>query len=47
VHLPPYGIHETLLGMTVLGIGVSLAVSSLPSVRRLPRVATRATGEVI
>jgi len=41
-----YGIHETLLGMTVIGIGVSLAVSSLPSVRRLPRVTTGPTMEV-
>lgn len=32
-----YGIHEVLLGMTVIGIGVSLAVASLPSVRSLPR----------
>jgi hypothetical protein len=35
-----YGIHETLVGMTVLGIGVSLAVASLPSVRTLPRATT-------
>lgn len=32
-----YGIHETLIGMTVIGIGVSLAVASLTSVRTLPR----------
>ncbi len=32
-----YGIHETLVGMTVLGIGVSLAVAALPGVRALPR----------
>jgi MFS family permease len=32
-----YGIHETLIGMTVIGIGVSLGVASLPSVRNLPR----------
>jgi len=40
-----YGIHETLVGMTVLGIGVSLAVASLPSVRTLPRATTGPTGE--
>lgn len=32
-----YGIHETLIGMTIIGIGVSLAVASLHSVRTLPR----------
>jgi hypothetical protein len=32
-----YGIHQTLVGMTVIGIGVSLAVASLPSIRHLPR----------
>jgi MFS family permease len=39
-----YGIHETLLGMTVLGIGVSLAVAALPGVRSLPRATTRPVG---
>lgn len=32
-----FGIHETLVGMTVVGVGVSLAVASLQSVRTLPR----------
>lgn len=32
-----YGIHATLIGMTVIGIGVSLAMASLPSIRTLPR----------
>lgn len=35
-----YGLHSTLLGMTVIGIGVSLAVAALPSVRSLPRGTT-------
>jgi MFS family permease len=37
-----YGIHETLFGMTVLGVGVTLAVAMLPSVRMLPRGAQSA-----
>ena len=37
-----YGIHETLFGMTVLGVGVTLAVAMLPSVRSLPRGAQSA-----
>lgn len=32
-----FGIHETLVGMTVIGVGVSLTVASLPAVRTLPR----------
>jgi len=32
-----YGIHETLFGMTVLGVGVTFAVAMLPSMRSLPR----------
>lgn len=32
-----FGIHETLVGMTVVGVGVSLAVASLQAVRTLPR----------
>ena len=37
-----YGIHETLFGMTVLGVGVTLAVAMLPSMRSLPRGAQSA-----
>jgi hypothetical protein len=32
-----YGLHATLLAMTVIGVGASLAVAALPGVRRLPR----------
>lgn len=32
-----FGIHETLVGMTVVGVGVSLAVASMHAVRTLPR----------
>ena len=32
-----YGIHETLFGMTVLGVGVTFAMAMLPSMRSLPR----------
>ncbi|MDO9496950.1 MAG: MFS transporter [Nocardioides sp.] len=32
-----FGIHETLIGMTAVGIACSLVVASLPSVRNLPR----------
>lgn len=32
-----YGLHSTLLAMTVLGVGVTLAVALLPGVRNLPR----------
>jgi len=32
-----YGLHATLLGMTVLGVGVSVLVASARSVRMLPR----------
>jgi hypothetical protein len=31
------GLHATLVGMTVIGVAVSLAIASLPSVRMLPR----------
>jgi MFS family permease len=34
------GLHASLLAMSVVGIGVSLVVASLPSVRALPRGAT-------
>ena len=37
-----YGIHETLVAMSVLGIGVSLAVAALPGIRHLPRAAQHA-----
>jgi MFS family permease len=32
-----YGLHATLLAMTVLGVGSTLAVAALPGVRHLPR----------
>jgi hypothetical protein len=32
-----YGLHPTLLAMTVIGVGASLAVAAVPAVRRLPR----------
>jgi hypothetical protein len=32
-----YGLHATLLAMTVVGVGVSLVVAAVPSVRMLPR----------
>lgn len=32
-----WGLHATLLGMTVLGVGASLLVASTPAVRMLPR----------
>jgi len=32
-----FGIHATLIAMTVIGIGVSAGVAALPSVRSLPR----------
>ena len=35
-----FGLHPTLVGMTVLGVGISVAVAAVPAVRRLPRVAT-------
>ena len=35
-----FGVHPTLVAMTVLGVGVSVVVAALPSVRRLPRVVT-------
>ena len=40
-----FGIHNTLVAMTVIGVGVSGAVAALPSVRSLPRgTATSPTG---
>ena len=35
-----YGVHPSLVGMTVVGLVVSIGVASLPSVRRLPRGVT-------
>lgn len=32
-----FGIHTTLVAMTVIGVGFSAAVAALPSVRSLPR----------
>jgi len=32
-----YGLHATLLAMTVIGVGSTLAVAALPGVRHLPR----------
>ncbi|MFC4783532.1 MFS transporter [Nocardioides sp. MAHUQ-72] len=37
-----YGLHATLVGMTVIGVGVSVAVASSRSVRTLPRGAEAA-----
>jgi hypothetical protein len=37
-----WGLHATLLGMTVLGVGASLLVASTHAVRMLPRGAQRA-----
>jgi MFS family permease len=34
-----YGLHATLVVMTVVGVGASLVVASVPSVRALPRAA--------
>ena len=34
------GLHPTLVGMTVVGVGVALLVASVPAVRHLPRGAT-------
>ena len=39
-----YGLHPTLWGMTVIGVGASLAVAALPAVRRLPRGAATVPG---
>ncbi len=38
-----YGLHPTLLAMTVIGVGVSVAVAAVPSVRNLPRGTVAAT----
>jgi hypothetical protein len=35
-----FGLHATLLGMTVLGVEASLLVASMRSVRMLPRQST-------
>jgi len=32
-----FGVHPTLVGMTVVGVGISVAVAAIPAVRRLPR----------
>ena len=32
-----YGLHATLLAMTVIGVGVSVLIAAAPSVRMLPR----------
>ena len=41
-----YGIHETLVGMTVVGLLVALAVAVTPAVWQLPRgVPTPATAD--
>lgn len=37
-----YGLHSTLLAMTILGVGSTLAVAALPGVRNLQRVAQSA-----
>jgi hypothetical protein len=34
-----FGVRPTLIGMTVIGVAISLAVGAIPAVRRLPRVA--------
>ncbi|MBJ7356083.1 MFS transporter [Nocardioides sp.] len=41
-----YGLHSTLVGMTVIGVGVSLAVAALPAVRNLPRATAEPTAAV-
>jgi MFS family permease len=38
-----YGLHKTLLAMTVIGVGASVWVAAVPSVRNLPRGAATAT----
>ena len=36
-----YGLHATLLAMTVVGVAVSVLIAAAPSVRMLPRAAQR------
>ena len=38
-----YGLQPTLVAMTVVGVGASLVVASVPSVRQLPRGAGQST----
>ena len=35
-----FGVRPTLIGMSVIGVAISVAVGAIPAVRRLPRVAT-------
>jgi hypothetical protein len=39
-----YGLHATLLAMTVIGVAASLAVAAVPAVRTLPRGAATVAG---
>jgi hypothetical protein len=39
-----YGLHATLLAMTVIGVAASLAVAAVPAVRTLPRGAATVSG---
>jgi hypothetical protein len=39
-----YGLHATLLAMTVIGVAASLAVAAVPAVRTLPRGAATLAG---
>jgi hypothetical protein len=39
-----YGLHATLLAMTVVGVAASLAVAAVPAVRTLPRGAATVPG---
>ena len=39
-----YGLHATLLAMTVIGVAASLAVAAVPPVRTLPRGAATVAG---
>jgi hypothetical protein len=39
-----YGLHATLLAMTVIGVATSLAVAAVPAVRMLPRGAATVPG---
>ena len=40
-----YGLHATLLAMTVIGVAASLAVAAVPAVRTLPRGAATVPGQ--
>ena len=35
-----YGVHSSLLAMSVVGVLVSVGIATVPAVRRLPRGAT-------